>query len=1493
MQNKSKSLILGRANHRQTYQSSAAKMSLKLNNEKEVIPDTYYDKANNKIPLKSFRNIHNKLSAPLYNKDTEINNIDNTSIKETFPSYSTNNNINNELYTKNNNENSNLGISSLKGKINQLKFKNNNDLDNSEINDIAKNLRKVNILMRVTYRPNYFNNCINSILIQTYKNIHIYICYDDDNCLEYLNKYMTGYENITIFKVIPKNKNINGFYNLYCNELLERVNNGWIFFLDDDNYLTNPHVIEFITNRIKNQDTIYFWQVKIGGNIIYPSKLDNIKKYSIDTAGFMFNYKYKSTASWEAVRGGDYKFITNLLNNNPTINRDFIPIMAVSTQHKLNGLLGFKDIPKSINNLYSLISFFNCKNILISNSLQHFSDTICNKFNLSPLYDINSNSCIFFGLYTSTDIQRILMCNTSNIILILGGSDVPNITHILPKIDRVHVISISMDIYNRLKDLNIKSTLIEFNLVDKNLFYPRESTDNYIYIYDGYYKNNSANKKIYGKNYYDKIIKRLPNEKFIFSSQLNKKYEEMPNIYAKCKIGLRLTENDGNANTVQEFEAMNLPIVHNQSKYGLKWKTIDDIIGHIREYLLCNMKHFNCINIENNLSYHELISNTNGDNINETNFVNNIIKNNITLYFNNKFITGNSKLTPQITISRNKNYDQLINKTNVFLSSIPYKKECDGLYFITKSMINAIKDKNSLLYPHVYDDKLFYELNKKTFFLNEQVIHKDWYNWATDDKIKQLKLKYFPEDAFVICICGRIAINSYPKSLLEAIKILRNQGHNIHLLALTKFEVSPHRLTQELYNEITSYDWVKSFTVDKKEILNYFRFCDILASTYRDYCNHVGGSNKIKEYLLCNKPIICSRGKERENELGKDYFGFYDSKTCDSVPPLCWTQEFIRNPDCYHKQYETYFKRVDLSKEINQIVNIINVVLNKELIIIITTYQRNEILLNYVNLLLNQSYKKKYHIIIIDDNPSNNLIFNESNIYYNINIKNYGTNEYFKNFCKNIKMCAFFTDKYIFSPDDIIIDYYYIENIIKYWNEINDINKIALTLYNDRNLSWTNKINEHYNNHIDKCYWQETLFICDNVFIEKYKNFDLTFNKPRSLKSSGVPRFFSINNYNDKKNMYVIKKNIINNIGMFSSKMNVYDINNRIFTKYNKYIINILIICDNNSLHFLQPYINYISNINFINLKIDNQYTLVSNKNSIKHFNNNNYLNKLKTTLDTFNPDIIFCEFGNYLLCELSKIKKPHQKLICRFHRFDIYLQIDMKKLWNIKWENIDLIICISKYFEEIINKNFFGFKNIITINNYFELNNNDINIDNQNIYNIGIIGIEKEVKRLDLAVIILNKLQKLNNNFKLYSKGHKLNNLNIEKRIQEFDLSNYYYEGHSNNNNISVDQWIINNNISHIISVSDIESFHYSIISAINNNCNYYITNWVDIAKTMWRIENIYDNIDDLITGIIKYNSMNKYDKIDYLKKNKEQCLKINIEKNDEYFLNRILLEN
>ena len=76
-------------------------------------------------------------------------------------------------------------------------------------------------------------------------------------------------------------------------------------------------------------------------------------------------------------------------------------------------------------------------------------------------------------------------------------------------------------------------------------------------------------------------MEKLPQYEYILRNTLQTKHENMPNIYKQCFIMLRLTEYDGNANSVQECNAMDIPVIHNQSDYGLKWKTVDDIIFHI------------------------------------------------------------------------------------------------------------------------------------------------------------------------------------------------------------------------------------------------------------------------------------------------------------------------------------------------------------------------------------------------------------------------------------------------------------------------------------------------------------------------------------------------------------------------------------------------------------------------------------------------------------------------------------------------------------------------------------------------------------------------------------------------------------------------------------------------------------------------------------------------------------------------------------------------
>jgi hypothetical protein len=214
-----------------------------------------------------------------------------------------------------------------------------------------------------------------------------------------------------------------------------------------------------------------------------------------------------------------------------------------------------------------------------------FKPRIMKKYNLKEYYD-NSKPCLFFGMYNDEDLTTIKNHKGLRIIIWCGEdanlmnecsyetiNEIKNLNNI------IH-ISKSYSVYISLQSNEISSILIDYNVVDTRLFSPVNKFElgNKIFVFNGQHK---GREHIYGEKYYKEVIKKLPNYEFIFSNELNAKWEEMPTIYKQCFIMLRLTNHDGNANSVQECEAMKIHVIHNQSDYGLKWKTVEDIINHI------------------------------------------------------------------------------------------------------------------------------------------------------------------------------------------------------------------------------------------------------------------------------------------------------------------------------------------------------------------------------------------------------------------------------------------------------------------------------------------------------------------------------------------------------------------------------------------------------------------------------------------------------------------------------------------------------------------------------------------------------------------------------------------------------------------------------------------------------------------------------------------------------------------------------------------------
>jgi len=355
---------------------------------------------------------------------------------------------------------------------------------------------------------------------------------------------------------------------------------------------------------IYNVDTLFFKHLDVVGKVIgtgIPIYSDNIrvrrylfengvevdfidKKYiSVDKnieIGLFKRFKISTDEKAPLVIRMDGHIdliIWRLKKKLPTIIVDKIDIWGIEDAVCNERMLYVEDVDAFIKGITA--------NLYVSDALKHLKKRFQRFYCKNDYHD--SNICLFFGMYSGKDIE-ILRKHRGYKFLIWGGTDcnwnyrdkVKNF-EIIKKIPDLYYIAISKDIQERLHLKNIESIFLELDLVDKELFKPVSKKGHCIFIYNGFTKGKEYT---YGKKIYMEVIKRLPKFKFIYSNQLNLQNEEMPKIYGECFIGLRLTEHDGNANMVQEMKAMNIPVVHNLSDYGLKWKSIEDIIEYINIY---------------------------------------------------------------------------------------------------------------------------------------------------------------------------------------------------------------------------------------------------------------------------------------------------------------------------------------------------------------------------------------------------------------------------------------------------------------------------------------------------------------------------------------------------------------------------------------------------------------------------------------------------------------------------------------------------------------------------------------------------------------------------------------------------------------------------------------------------------------------------------------------------------------------------------------------
>ncbi len=187
----------------------------------------------------------------------------------------------------------------------------------------------INILIRHKEgRDKEYTKCLQSVINQTYKNWRTVISFEGES-LE-----IAGQDWITVLR--------NQHYNLHCNDLKKQVADGYFFYLDDDDVLASPKVLEELSHHLFEGALILQFFRKnnngTGRDVKKPTDAmmydKIIKKGMIGGGCLVLHHSFKDVADWLPHAGADYDWIKAVTDKVPT---RFVPLVLQIAENKNNG----------------------------------------------------------------------------------------------------------------------------------------------------------------------------------------------------------------------------------------------------------------------------------------------------------------------------------------------------------------------------------------------------------------------------------------------------------------------------------------------------------------------------------------------------------------------------------------------------------------------------------------------------------------------------------------------------------------------------------------------------------------------------------------------------------------------------------------------------------------------------------------------------------------------------------------------------------------------------------------------------------------------------------------------------------------------------------------------------------------------------------------------------------------------------------------------------
>jgi glycosyltransferase involved in cell wall biosynthesis len=181
------------------------------------------------------------------------------------------------------------------------------------MNQVTNNIPLLNILIRTSNRPVYFNRLVENIRQQTYTNYRLLVSADSDETEAYVRE--AGITPVRVERLERKYKQTFP-WNLYLNLLMDEVEDGWIMFMDDDDQYSDKTAFQLISAYLENENKILVWRMQFPDGRNVPSKefwgIRPFTRRQIGMPCFAFHSKWKKYVRFDGNRAGDYRMANQL-----------------------------------------------------------------------------------------------------------------------------------------------------------------------------------------------------------------------------------------------------------------------------------------------------------------------------------------------------------------------------------------------------------------------------------------------------------------------------------------------------------------------------------------------------------------------------------------------------------------------------------------------------------------------------------------------------------------------------------------------------------------------------------------------------------------------------------------------------------------------------------------------------------------------------------------------------------------------------------------------------------------------------------------------------------------------------------------------------------------------------------------------------------------------------------------------------------------------------